>query len=542
MKQAVLICIVLFFSSLIRASGEFIPSDQKIDPVLEARIGKLQQNDERTPELSKVIYELLRLIDSLNEDQYYYKGKVYAILGMIYLDINQSDKSAKYYYEQLRLAQEHDYKYGIANAYFNLGINYQNIKQYKKAAEFQEQGLNVYRLSGVTDNSFLIRASIELSKAEFYEKIYWKAENRLLDLLKLKALSPAQKLNDKLNIFIALSELYMGKNDLNKAEAYTRQVIQLKDSTTSDFLKILALQNVRNLLLRQQKWPEALEAAYAEEKFFSDHHYQNNSMNSLQKKAKILEALGRKDELLKTYKEMATTKEKLESPAVLGNVISYEMDYELNRLNKQKEMELLLEKNEKKLFRIQSYLYLSVALLLILILGALVAWNRNRQKMADLKIEKEMDEKQLAYQKLQLNNASLTEFALHAERVQDKLTELKNKVTEALSTTLDKEKLHQIKNEINLELQNPALNPIELSNKVKSIKDELIFKLSRAHPTLTEKDRRLCILLMLNLSSKEMANILNIQEESVEKSRSRLRKKMNLSSTQNFIEYFNSIK
>jgi DNA-binding CsgD family transcriptional regulator len=334
----------------------------------------------------------------------------------------------------------------------------------------------------------------------------------------------------------------MGKNDLEKASLYTDKVVKLKDSTTSDFLKILALQNVRNLLLHQKKWPEALEAAYAEEQFFIDHHYQRNSMNSLQKKARVLEALGKKDELLQTYKEMTTTKEKLESPIVLSNVIGYEMDYELNRLNKQKEMELLLEKNEKKLFRMQSYLYLSVTLLLILILAALVAWNRNRQKIANLQIEKETDEKQLAYQKLQLNNASLTEFALHAERVQDKLTELKNKVTEALSTTLDKEKLHQIKNEINLELQNPALNPIELSNKVKSIKDELIFKLSRAHPTLTEKDRRLCILLMLNLSSKEMANILNIQEESVEKSRSRLRKKMNLSSTQNFIEYFNSIK
>ena len=532
---------VFFFCCAMQAAGSSVPPDQKANPTLEARLAKLQ-SEESNKEWSKVIYELLIIADSLDDKHYYYKAKVYGTLGMTYSTINQWDKSAKYFYEQLRIAQDHNYNYGIANAYFNLGLNYQHIKQYKKASELHQEALRFYKLSGATDNPFLIRASIELSKTEFYQKVYSKAENRLLDLLKLKDSSVSQKLNDKLNIFIALSELYMGKNDLEKASLYTDKVVKLKDSTTSDFLKILALQNVRNLLLHQKKWPEALEAAYAEEQFFIDHHYQRNSMNSLQKKARVLEALGKKDELLQTYKEMTTTKEKLESPIVLSNVIGYEMDYELNRLNKQKEMELLLEKNEKKLFRMQSYLYLSITLLLILILAALVAWNRNRQKIANLQIEKETDEKQLAYQKLQLNNASLTEFALHAERVQDKLTELKNKVTEALSTTLDKEKLHQIKNEINLELQNPALNPIELSNKVKSIKDELIFKLSRAHPTLTEKDRRLCILLMLNLSSKEMANILNIQEESVEKSRSRLRKKMNLSSTQNFIEYFNSIK
>jgi DNA-binding CsgD family transcriptional regulator len=323
--------------------------------------------------------------------------------------------------------------------------------------------------------------------------------------------------------------------------ALSEEAFKLKDSTTTD-LKILVLQNIRNIQMRQQNWPEALEAAYAEERFFKENNMGSISMNSLMKKAKILEALGKKEELIEVYKEMVWEKEKLTSPLMLGNVIGYEMDYEINRLNKQKGMELLLEKNEKKLFRLQAYLYLAFTLLLIILLLALVVWNRNRHKITNLKIEKEVGEKQLAYQKLQLNNASLTEFALHAERVQDKLSELKNKVTEALSTSIDKEKLHQIKNEINLELQNPALNPIELSNKVKSIKDELMFKLSRAHPTLTEKDRRLCILLMLNLSSKEMANILNIQEESVEKSRSRLRKKMNLSSTQNFIEYFNSIK
>lgn len=542
MKSLFIISSLFFSCFLLPLTANTIPVDQKMDLILEARIKKLQ-GDESNTEWSKNLYELLRLTDSLSDNKdYYYKGKLYEILGSTYFGIDQQDKSAKYYYEQLRIAQEHDYKYGMARAYFNLGINYEHIEQYKKASEFFQRALEVYKLSGAKDNPLLIRISIELSKTEFHQKIYWKAESRLLNLLTVKDSSASQKLKDRLNIFIALSELYMGKNDLNKAQAYTEEILKLKDSTTSDFLKILALQNVRNLYLHQKKWPEALQAAHDEEQFFSEHHYHNTSLNSLHKKAKILEALGKKEDLLKTYKEIAATKEKLESPRVLSNVIGYEMDYELGRLNKQKEMELLLEKNEKKLFRIQSYLYLSIALLLILILAALVAWNRNRQRMANVKIEKEAGEKQLAYEKLQLNNASLTEFALHAERIQDKLTELKNKVTEALSTTLDKEKLHQIKNEINLELQNPALNSIELTNKVKSIKDELIFKLSRAHPTLTEKDRRLCILLMLNLSSKEMANILNIQEESVEKSRSRLRKKMNLSSTQNFIEYFNSIK
>jgi DNA-binding CsgD family transcriptional regulator len=518
-----------------------IPSDQKYDPVMEAKINKWNLDGDNPT--NRPIYEILRLLDSLDDTHYYYKEKLYGWLGNIYININQADKSAKYYYKQLGISQEHKYNYGIAHAYFNLGNNYMQCGEYKRAEQFYQQALYFIKLLPVPENSFIISSSIELSKAEFFQKIYYKAEQRLLDLLKLKDTSAVEKINNRLNINVALSELYLGKNDLKKALVYSNEAFKLKDSTTDVYLKMLVLQNVRNLLMRQNKWEEALKAVEEEEQFLKSNHIDNNKTNTLTKKVRILEALGnKKEELLDTYRELFKYKEKIKNPFILSNVMGYEMNYEISQLNKQKEIELLLEKNAKRVLRLQAYLYLALALILIISMLGLIAWNRNRNKITNLKIEKEINEKQLAYEKLHLNNASLTEFALHTERIQDKLTELKNKVTEALSTNFDKEKLHQIKNEINLELQNPALSPIELNNKVKSIKDELMFKLSRTHPSLTEKDRRLCILLMLNLSSKEMANILNIQEESVEKSRSRLRKKMNLSSNQNFIEYFNSIK
>ncbi|HET6227769.1 MAG TPA: LuxR C-terminal-related transcriptional regulator [Bacteroidia bacterium] len=162
---------------------------------------------------------------------------------------------------------------------------------------------------------------------------------------------------------------------------------------------------------------------------------------------------------------------------------------------KQKQLELLVEKSERKIIKLQTYLYVTIILLLIITLSTLFFWKRNKKKILQLKIEQEVIEKQRTIKKTDSAITSLTKFALQEE-----------------------------------------------SGAVKSVKDELIFKLSRTHPSLTDKDHQLCTLLMLNLSSKEMASILNIQEESVEKSRSRLRKKMNLDSNQNFVEYFNSIK
>jgi len=57
---------------------------------------------------------------------------------------------------------------------------------------------------------------------------------------------------------------------------------------------------------------------------------------------------------------------------------------------------------------------------------------------------------------------------------------------------------------------------------------DFLKKIKEAHPKLTPNDLRLCAYLRLNLSSKEIAPLLNISVRSVEVKRYRLRKKMEL--------------
>ena len=65
--------------------------------------------------------------------------------------------------------------------------------------------------------------------------------------------------------------------------------------------------------------------------------------------------------------------------------------------------------------------------------------------------------------------------------------------------------------------------------------------LSEKYPSITENEKRLAVLLRLNLSSKEIASILNISPKSVEMNRYRLRKKLKVSpkiSLSDFIRKF----
>jgi AraC family chitin signaling transcriptional activator len=62
-------------------------------------------------------------------------------------------------------------------------------------------------------------------------------------------------------------------------------------------------------------------------------------------------------------------------------------------------------------------------------------------------------------------------------------------------------------------------------------------KVKDKHPDLTPNDLRLCAYLRLNLSSKEIAPLLNISPRSVEVKRYRLRKKMSLDHNSNLTNY-----
>jgi len=62
-------------------------------------------------------------------------------------------------------------------------------------------------------------------------------------------------------------------------------------------------------------------------------------------------------------------------------------------------------------------------------------------------------------------------------------------------------------------------------------------KIKKIHPELTPNDLRFCAYLRLNLSSKEIAPLLNISVRSVEIKRYRLRKKLNLLHEKSLIEY-----
>jgi DNA-binding CsgD family transcriptional regulator len=69
------------------------------------------------------------------------------------------------------------------------------------------------------------------------------------------------------------------------------------------------------------------------------------------------------------------------------------------------------------------------------------------------------------------------------------------------------------------------------------VHENFLKRIKEIHPGLTPKDLKICAYLRMNLSSKEIAPLLNISVRGVEISRYRLRKKLSLERDDNLIEY-----
>jgi len=73
------------------------------------------------------------------------------------------------------------------------------------------------------------------------------------------------------------------------------------------------------------------------------------------------------------------------------------------------------------------------------------------------------------------------------------------------------------------------------------INNDFIKKLKLKFPQLTSTDLKVCTYLQLKLSSKEIAQLMNISVRGVEISRYRLRKKLQLTTGQTLNDFLNDI-
>ncbi|MGB7843418.1 MAG: triple tyrosine motif-containing protein, partial [Salinimicrobium sp.] len=143
-----------------------------------------------------------------------------------------------------------------------------------------------------------------------------------------------------------------------------------------------------------------------------------------------------------------------------------------------------------------------------------------------IKLQKEHLERDMAEKNGQLaaSTMSLIKKNEFLSNLKEELKTAENAKVKGVIRTIDNE----IKEEDNWKMFKEAF---------KNADKEFFDKIKSKHPNLSSNDLRLCAYLRLNLSSKEIAPLINISVKSVEIKRYRLRKKMELPRNINLTDY-----
>jgi DNA-binding CsgD family transcriptional regulator len=209
------------------------------------------------------------------------------------------------------------------------------------------------------------------------------------------------------------------------------------------------------------------------------------------------------------------------------------------------------------------YAYAAYAVVAILMFLALIKYLHRRMEKSRRAIEEEQ-RKLFAEREKQLQIESLQAEAEIIRLKNDKLsTEKIQKDKELANTTMQiiqkSKSLNAIKSDLRKLLRDLDKHPAaaQVNQMIKklnraidsekqwevfeshfeNVHEEFLKRLKENYPDLSPRELKLCAYLRLNISSKEIANLMNISVRGVEISRYRLRKKLKLEHDQNLTDF-----
>ncbi|MFY0690069.1 MAG: tetratricopeptide repeat protein [Cyclobacteriaceae bacterium] len=214
------------------------------------------------------------------------------------------------------------------------------------------------------------------------------------------------------------------------------------------------------------------------------------------------------------------------------------------REEQENQARIINEQRVRQLEQEEQILLLNTAILvvtLVLILFGGIVWVRKLRRKNQLERLEFDQRQQLEEEKnreiMAIKNRELTNSALQIIAKDELLSSLKEGLSDIRSKTQSKE-AKQLLNSIKI---NQDMSWLEFENRFTSVNGDFFEKLKQQFPHLKEYDLKICALIKLKFSGKEMARLLGISPESANTSRYRLRKRLGLSKEENLTEFINAL-
>lgn len=489
-------------------------------------------------------------------------------IGYCYKMLNDYGNAVIYYKDALEWAVKTDLKSEMATNYNNLGQIFTDWGEYGMAAEHFHQTLMIDKDSG--DEEFLSTTLNNLGKV--YE--LWGKYDQALDYYQ-EALAIDKARDDQMRIAIRLNNIgavYQNQDSLDKALDYFNQALVI-ERALGDHIKIgrrLAyigdtwfrkgeyaiargfFQQARPLIegsgtpydkarlymnlahdrLVQKAYMDAVDLLEQSNAIASAHGLKPLLINNFKTLSEVYTQASDPQKALENYKKYIEIKEAVFSTESDKRLSIYQSLYSNEKIRYENEVlhaQADLRKKNLVLLYVLLALTLSVATAMIIILRFRGKSLRQQRIIAEREAENLKKD-------LELKNNELTYNAMCIVQTNEAISKMGEMIREMMQSNQSVDQMNMVLDQLRSIKNDKAWQEFEL--RFTQVHSDFYERLQTAYPDLTPNEKKLCAFLRLNMTTKDIAAITHQSVHSINVARTRLRKKMNLSnSEENLVNY-----
>ena len=479
-------------------------------------------------------------------------------LGLTAFSKGNYPEAIKYFDQTLQLDRKRKSKADISSDLNNIGKVYLVWKKFDKALEYYRESLEMAIEAG-NKSMQAIRLS---NMGQAYEM---KGDlDKALDYV-TRGLELDIELGNTAKTGIRYSHLgliFLKKGAYKKSFENLDKAIRIFEATNNTPSRVITLNHLGSLMMKQEKYQQALKYLSDAVSAANNHGIRSEEMRALRNISDSYEAMGETAKAFSYYRKFSAIKDSIFNEEKHRQLAEFEARYETEK--KEKENELLrqdasIQRKQKTIF------ILSGTAALLLAFSFMILFSMKRKSLIQNRIlhEKENQLHKLAIEKKEKENLHLQDVLFAEEQINrlqtEKLQQKNRELSTATAHILNKnEVLGNIRKMAAGWLQQPGFNPAgDIKNLIREIDNntdldeqweqfklhfESVHKgfferLLKKFPRLTPNELKLCAYLRMNLSTKEIAQMLNISTESVTTKRYRLRKKLGLAKDENLVGF-----
>ncbi len=464
-------------------------------------------------------------------------------LGEVYQSMAQYGRASEYYMEGAALYDSLGLPETVAQLMIEVGLCYKHQGNFVKAVAVLKKARLNFRL--IAKNRSKVLARIYLEQAALQLEM---GNNTLASILADSAIDLAANDLESVvygNALLVAAETQFKLEKLEKAGLYIEQAMLLarENRHRIEFRADVHTLNA-SLLIAQGKLDDAEEELQLADTLC-------DAGDLIRKKSRLCLVWvefyvkqGQYEKGAEYYRKRDGLVEAIRSRQDSVQLVNSKIANELIQLEAKVQLQDLTDqaKEQKDSELLKYRLTMGGAAIALIILIGFVATFRFRVKK--LRVENQIKRNQLEQERLEnmikFKNTELSNFGMYIVRKNEYIQSLKTTIDELRSNGFVLEDLKNLSSSIDEHIESDT-DAEEFNKLAEEINQNFYDKLDARHPDLTVKERKLCSLLFIGLSSKEISEIQKITVGSVEKGRYRLRKKLSLDSSISFDSYFKTL-